>query len=190
MSSLHKCLIFVWNGEVQWCREGLPWLCQWDNWPGICKKCSIWGNPYSQAFKYILTRTSCTQASDKCFSAGRSSSWGCKGMCVLCTSANWSCSSTQLPEARYIFAIVPPLKLLKDLLYSPGSSAMVGCSFSESWKLLDDQCILKSSKSPSCEHVVGLVGIFLLSLGEATNRNDQPLFICTQNNMLRPCSVW
>lgn len=110
-------------------------------------------------------------------------------MCVLCTSANWSCSSTQLPEARYIFAIVPPLKLLKDLLYSPGSSAMVGCSFSESWKLPDDQCILKSSKSPSCEHVVGLVGIFLLSLGEATNRNDQPLFICTQNNMLWPCSV-
>jgi hypothetical protein len=42
-------------------------------------------------------------------------------------------ASTQLPEARYI-----QLKLLKDLLYSPGSSAMVGCSFSESWKLLDD----------------------------------------------------
>ncbi len=94
MSSLHKCLIFVWNGEVQWCREGLPWLCQWDNWPGILKKCSIWGNPYSQAFEYILTRTSCTQASDTCFSAGRSSSWGCKSMCVLCTSADWSCSST------------------------------------------------------------------------------------------------
>jgi hypothetical protein len=32
-------------------------------------------------------------------------------------------ASTQLPEARYI-----QLKLLKDLLYSPGSSAMVGFS--------------------------------------------------------------
>ncbi len=105
MSSLHKCLIFVWNGEVQWCREGLPWVCQWDNWPGILKKCSIWGNPYSQAFEYILTRTPCTQASDTCFSAGRSSSWGCKSMCVLCTSADWSCSSTQLPEARYILPL-------------------------------------------------------------------------------------
>jgi hypothetical protein len=34
-------------------------------------------------------------------------------------------ASTQLLEARYV-----QLKLLKDLLYSPGSSAMVGCSFS------------------------------------------------------------